>query len=114
MELRTFANRQTVKGRKGRSAQDRTAIQFHVLGATDGCLLAVGKDNFVSIYEGSYIDPNLPNSSSGAQNEFMQTIMDYRRQDVNNGYGDEINVAFRQLYINLNPRCEVQQWYSNE
>lgn len=47
---------QTVHGMKADEAADRTAIQFHVKGASDGCLLDVGSGQFESVEEGIEID----------------------------------------------------------
>ena len=89
-------NNQTVKAKKGSTPQNRTAIQFHIKGATDGCLLAVGKDQIDSPTE--EIRSSLPGSSKAAQNSFMSDIKRYQKSDSDNGYSANINVVFDQLY----------------
>ena len=82
---------------------ERVAIQFHVLGASDGCLLAVGKSN---ILNGSSATSNYANSKS-AQAGFMSTILSYKREDKKNGYSNSINVSFDRLHDNPNYENEV-------
>lgn len=79
---------------------DRTAIQFHTKGATDGCLMSVGRNDFQTVSPDEIIDPNLPKSSSSAQRDMMDCIMSFRQQDKKNGYDGVIIVSFEQLYTN--------------
>ena len=89
-------NNQTVKARKGSNPQDRTAVQFHVKGATDGCLLAVGKNQINSPTK--KIRSSLPGTSTAAQSSFMSDIKQYQENDKKNGYSTNINATFRQIY----------------
>lgn len=54
LELRSLSDidNQTVDAMRGNIEAQRTAIQFHVKGATDGCLMSVGRSQFISIEEG--------------------------------------------------------------
>ncbi|MCQ2181075.1 MAG: RHS repeat-associated core domain-containing protein, partial [Bacteroidales bacterium] len=89
---------QTVTARKAQEDCDRTAIQFHVKGATDGCLMCVGKSQFISIADGVNIRSDLPSTSSRAQSAFMNDIISYQVQDDTNKKGNNIYVSFKQLY----------------
>lgn len=97
LELRDIndINNQTILGMKGDKEASRTAIQFHVKGASDGCLLCVGSEQFVSTDEDVKLDKsNLSPSSKGSQANFMKTIKDFQKEDVENKYDDKIKVKF--------------------
>lgn len=100
LELRSSKdiNIQTVNARKGQEDCSRMAIQFHVKGATDGCLMAVGQSQFISIADGVQIREDLPSSSSKAQRAFMDDIISYQAQDIKNNKGNSFYVSFKQLY----------------
>ena len=89
---------QTVKARIAKEKADRTAIQFHVKGATDGCLLSVGANNFKTQKPGIKIRKDLPLSSSAAQVSFMNDIMRFQKEDKGNRKGTDIKVSFKQIY----------------
>ena len=89
---------QTIKARTAKEKADRTAIQFHVKGATDGCLLSVGANNFKTQKPGIKIRKDLPLSSSGAQVSFMNDIMRFQKEDKGNRKGTDIKVSFKQIY----------------
>jgi len=99
LELRDInnINNQSVNAMKGDVEAIRTAIQFHVMGATDGCLLNVGI-NGLTIDEGVTIDKtDLKNSSSDTQNSFMQNIKLFQREDQIEGKGTSIIITFDKL-----------------
>ncbi|GIV28857.1 MAG: hypothetical protein KatS3mg027_2671 [Bacteroidia bacterium] len=105
LELRNLENinDQTIEGMKGRSKIKRTAIQFHVKGASDGCLLCVGSSQFESIEEGVTIDEtNLKSNSSDTQKNFISIIKDYVEWDKLIGKGEVIIVEFEKLYNESN------------
>jgi RHS repeat-associated protein len=82
LELRPLDNfdSQTVKGLKAGVKKNRKAIQFHVKGASDGCLLAVGSGQFECTNED--IDTsNLTSNSSGSQTNFMNAIKKMQKED---------------------------------
>jgi RHS repeat-associated protein len=92
-------NNQTIHGKKGKVEKDRTAIQFHVKGASDGCLLAVGKDQFQTKVEGTTIvETDLKSASKETQLAFMAKVKEFKQQDVDAGKGDVIVIQFDQLY----------------
>jgi YD repeat-containing protein len=72
---------------------ERVAIQFHIKGASDGCLLACGKDNINSPTEA--IDSKTKGSTKEAQVDFMTTIKLFRDEDVKNGKSNAIQVEFQ-------------------
>ncbi len=90
------ANNQTISGKKANVIANRTAIQFHVKGATDGCLMSVGKNQIRNSTK--KIRENLPNTSTEAQNSFMKEIKKYIKEDVKNSFSSNIKVSFKQLY----------------
>ena len=75
---------------------NRKYIQFHVKGASDGCLLAVGSGQFVS-KDGEIDETNLGVASKPTQLNFMKTIMDFQAEDVSNGHTNIIYTDFEQL-----------------
>lgn len=93
-------NSQSIDARKGRTEQIRKAIQCHIKGATDGCMMSVGKNQFRTL--DIDIDPNYPTTSKGVQEAFMNDIMNYRIEDKNNGYNDAIYIQVEQLYKDEN------------
>lgn len=98
LELRKFddVNDQTVEAMKGGEDANRTAIQFHLKGATDGCLLSVGSDQFNTTAEGVTINSaDLSTSSSGSQTNFMNKVKDFRTADVDAGKSNFIKVTFQ-------------------
>ncbi len=98
LELRKFddINDQQVEAMKNGENATRTAIQFHVKGATDGCLMAVGSNQFNSTTQGVTIDnTNLSGNSSASQTNFMQKIADFRQADVDAGKSNFIKVTFQ-------------------
>ncbi len=101
LELRDLndINNQTVKGKIGKELKDRTAIQFHVKGASDGCLLAVGSGQFETTEEGVTIDEtNLAANSGDSQKSFMAKIKELRKEDIDNGNSEVIIIEFEQMY----------------
>lgn len=89
---------QSVEGMKGDVEAIRTAVQFHLKGATDGCLLCVGKEQFESKEENATIDEtNLENNSGDTQANFMNTIKDFKAEDKKAGKGDKVIVKFDKL-----------------
>ena len=102
LELRDInnINNQSLDARKGKNEQIRIAIQCHVKGATDGCMMCVGKNQFLSL--DTDIDPNYPATSTKAQEAFMNDIINYRLEDRNNGYNDAIYLHVEQLYKDEN------------
>lgn len=98
LELRKFDDNtdNEVEAMKGGVNANRTAIQFHVKGATDGCLMAVGSGQFNSTTEGVTVDnTNLSTNSTGSQANFMQKVKDFRQADVDAGKSDFIKVSFQ-------------------
>lgn len=76
----------------------RTAIQFHVKGATDGCLLNVGLDQFETLEKDQTLDKtNLKSNSTATQSNFMNTIKKFRAEDVKNDKKDKIKIKFDKL-----------------
>jgi len=91
-------NDQSVEAMKADVEAVRTAIQFHLKGATDGCLLCVGKDQFESKEEGqTVVETDLKSNSSGTQTNFMKTIKDFQKADKDAGKTDAIKVKFDKL-----------------
>ncbi|MFW5872274.1 MAG: RHS repeat domain-containing protein [bacterium] len=91
-------NDQSVEAMKADADAIRTAIQFHVKGASDGCLLCVGADQFESTEEGAAIDKtNLKSNSSGSQSNFMSNIKVFQKEDKKAGKGTDINVLFEKV-----------------
>ncbi|GAA4450439.1 hypothetical protein [Rurimicrobium arvi] len=100
LELRNPSNvndQRGVIGMRGeKDKEERVAIQFHPLGASDGCLLAVGNQNLL---KGS--PARSRHSTSGtAHAAFMNTIKEYQAEDKGNGYSDGIDVNFERLHSN--------------
>ena len=89
---------QSVNAKRGRNEEIRTAIQFHVLGATDGCLMSVGKSGFTKIEDSYTIRADLPGSSSQAQKSFMSDLLNYINEDLANKKTGTITIIFQQLY----------------
>ena len=89
-------NDQTVSAKKGRNEANRTAVQFHLKGATDGCLLSVGKSQIENA--ATEIRSNYPSTSKDAQAAFMNDIQSFNNEDKNNKYKTGIHVSFKQLY----------------
>jgi len=91
-------NDQSVDAMKVDQEVSRTAIQFHVKGASDGCLLCVGKDQFESKEEGATInETDLKSNSGETQKNFMKKIIDFRKEDMVAGKGDKIKVKFEKV-----------------
>lgn len=107
LELRDFKNKsnQTVRGTRGMGSKeetDRVAIQFHVKGASDGCLLAVGEDQFVLLSYELFIDDklkkaNVGSNSSTAQSNFMNSVMSFQQQDLKKGKSDFIKIVIQPI-----------------
>lgn len=95
LELRdpNNVNNQTIKGMRDDVNADRTAIQFHVKGASDGCLLCTGSDQF-GTKDKSVDETNLKGNSKQTQAGFMKTIQNFQKEDKDNGKGTDINVQF--------------------
>ena len=92
-----FEDQSGVIGMRGNSPnEERVAVQFHVLGASDGCLLAVSKGNLL---KGSAAISTYPNSRT-AQTAFMTTIQTYQEQDKKAGHSSAIDVSFDRLHDN--------------
>lgn len=88
-------NDQSVEAMKADVDAIRTAIQFHIKGASDGCLLCVGSGQFESTEEGITIDKtNLESNSSGSQKNFMSKIKAFQKEDKDAKKGDDIKVVF--------------------
>ena len=83
-----------MKGDK--SNVDREAIQFHLLVASDGCLLSVGKGNLL---KGSSASSNFKTSEE-AQAAFMSTIQNYQKEDKMYSCSSDIKVSFDRLHDN--------------
>ncbi|HVW99608.1 MAG TPA: RHS repeat-associated core domain-containing protein, partial [Candidatus Babeliaceae bacterium] len=95
-------NNQTIKGLRDGVEAERTAIQMHVKGASDGCLLCTGMDQFVTKYK--KIDKtNLKGNSRATQKAFMNTIQDFQKQDKDNGKGSNIHVQFDENTVDYVP-----------
>ena len=90
--------KQEVSARKGKTPTKRTAIQFHVLGATDGCLMSVGLNNIDTDDSNSEIRQDLPKTSSAAQRAFMNDILKYIKEDISNNKTGNITIIFQQIY----------------
>lgn len=75
---------------------ERVAIQFHILGASDGCLLAVGQGNLLN---GSPAKTN-NNSSGDAQAAFIKTVQTYKAEDKLYNCSSDIKVEFDRLHSN--------------
>lgn len=81
-----------------RSCVKRALIQLHVLGASDGCLLAVGKGQLLCTYENQTIDyTNLAVKSGDTQMNFMNKLKEMRNEDAKCGGSREIIIKFDQL-----------------
>ncbi|MEM6736992.1 MAG: hypothetical protein AAF620_13085 [Bacteroidota bacterium] len=100
LELRDLdnINDQNIEAMKAGEDATRTAIQFHLKGATDGCQLCVGSGQFTSTADGVTIDnTNLESNSGGSQSNFMQKIKDFRTEDTNAGHSNFIKVTFDKM-----------------
>lgn len=108
LELRNPTNVKDQKGvigmRGDKSNEERVAIQFHPLGASDGCLLSVGQNNLLS---GSAVNSS-GNTSGQEHNAFMNTINDYQRDDQKNGHDAGIEVTFSRLHDNSDYKNDTQ------
>ena len=81
-----------------RELVNRKYIQFHIKGASDGCLLCVGSGQFESTEEGVTIDKtNLSSNSGGTQTKFMSKIKALQKEDKDAGKSDVISVKVDQL-----------------
>ncbi|MDI9320181.1 MAG: hypothetical protein QM530_06845 [Phycisphaerales bacterium] len=99
-----FPKSQWVSGMKGDApSTPRQAIQFHILGASDGCLLSVGQDNLL---KGSAATSQ-SKTSGQAQNSFMKTIQGYQAEDKKNGYSNDIDVSFYRLHDNPDYKSDI-------
>lgn len=100
LELRSLSDveDQGLDAMRGQDSAKRYGIQFHVKGATDGCLMSVGTRDFLSIDSSTQIRSDLPNTSSAAQESFMDDVVNYRAEDVKNKYDDGIFVSFEKIY----------------
>lgn len=74
--------------------KDRWNKQNHVLGATDGCLMAVGTNTI----DATVNLPDMPNTSTEMQEQFMQAIINMQLEDEQNNKNSDIYVTFEQLY----------------
>ncbi len=89
---------QSVDAMKGGVDATRTAIQFHLKGATDGCQLAVGSGQFETTATGKTVDnTNLSTNSSGSQTNFMNKITTFRTADENANKSKYIKVTFQKI-----------------
>ena len=86
------SGQQTIAGMKSFMYADRTAIQMHALGASDGCLMCALPSNIVNPF-GVTIDA----TGNGSQTSFMNTITNFRSQDAENGFSDYIDVSFERV-----------------
>ncbi|GAL85780.1 RHS repeat-associated core domain-containing protein [Sporocytophaga myxococcoides] len=81
-----------------RVLQNRKYVQFHLKGASDGCLLCVGSGQFETTETGQTIDnTNLKANSGDTQKEFMKKIKDFRKADNDAGNSDVIIIKVDQL-----------------
>ena len=97
LELRAFddINSQYIEVQKAGIDETRQAIQFHIKGASDGCLLCVGSGQFESVVEGITIDESdLAANSGDSQTNFMNKIKSFRTEDENAGLSGIIAVQF--------------------
>jgi hypothetical protein len=88
---------------------ERVAIQFHVLGASDGCLLAVGANGLMA---STGITAKYATSAK-AQEAFMSTIMKYRDDDAANKYSKVISITFDRLHNNAYYKQEIRGTINN-
>lgn len=96
LELRNINNigSATIPGYKGDEVKDRIAIQMHVKGASDGCLLCAGSAQITLDPGKAIVTDNLSPRSSATQRKFMDAIMNFRAADVKEGYSNAIVVIF--------------------
>ncbi len=81
-----------------RVLQIRKYVQFHLKGASDGCLLAVGSDQFTSTEADQTIDnTNLKSLSKATQEEFMSKIKAFQKEDKDASKSDVIIITVDQL-----------------
>jgi RHS repeat-associated protein len=90
-------NDQSVEGMKGEVDAVRTAIQFHVKGATDGCLLCVGKAQITKDKGATVDETDLKSNSGDTQRAFMKKIKEFQKEDKDAGKGDAIKIKFDKL-----------------
>ena len=91
-------NDQSVEAMKADVNSIRTAIQFHLKGASDGCLLCVGSGQFESKEKGITIDKtNLKSNSKDSQKNFMSKIKAFQKEDKGAEKGDNIKVIFNKV-----------------
>lgn len=100
LELRDLndISNQTVDAMRAKSEAKRAAIQFHTKGATGGCLMCVGKNQFITVEKGYELRDDLPATSSSAQMDFIKDIINFQREDLSDNYKDDIYVIFEKLY----------------
>ena len=112
LELRNPSNvndQHGVIGMKGDvSYVERVAIQFHPLGASDGCLLAVGNSNLLS---GSTATSSY-SSSGKAHTAFMNAIRDFQDEDKKNGFSKSIYVEFDRLHDNPSFKSDLNNLFN--
>jgi RHS repeat-associated protein len=100
LELRAFDNidNQTIHGMKAGIEADRTAIQLHVLGASDGCLLAVGSGQFET-KDDDLVTTSIATNSSGSQMNFMNKVKEMLNEDKNWNCSEVIVVEFDKVTL---------------
>ena len=81
LELRPLKNNssQTISALKAGEKMNRTAIQMHVLGASDGCLLDCGINNITELDNLDLDGTSLKNTSKETQKNFMSIIKEYQQ-----------------------------------
>jgi hypothetical protein len=83
---------------ENRKLQNRKYVQLHVKGASDGCLLCVGSNQFISTEENITIDnTNLKENSSDTQEAFMELIKEFQKDDKKSGFNDDIKIVIEQI-----------------
>jgi hypothetical protein len=90
-------NCQDIVCTRNRKVTLRTAIQFHLKGASDGCLLACGTDN-IEEENGENPDYSDTGSSTGAaQMKFMNIVQMFRKLERNRGNSDVIIIKVQKM-----------------
>lgn len=76
----------------------RKFIQFHLKGASDGCLLCVGSDQFNSTENGLKIDKtDISGNSKDSQANFMNKIIEFKADDKLSGNSEAIIIKVDRL-----------------
>jgi RHS repeat-associated protein len=97
LELRKSNNvdDQSIDAMKAGVNATRTAIQFHVKGASDGCLMAAGSGDITTKQGVTLNTANIGTTSSDSQTNFMKTIKDFKTSETYAGKSNYIKVVFQ-------------------